>query len=95
MKLLHHPESELSRKLLETIPAGVEVVDGALASPDYPVSAYPSVVVVLPAKEVYLPVYDTDGGLLGVELTAIDEREVILRMPTSWEAVHDYINFVG
>ena len=92
MKLLHNQEVELSRNLLADAPVDVEIIEG---DGGYAVSAYPSVVVVLPAEEVYVPVYDSDGGLTGVELTAIDEREVVIRMPASWEAVHDYINFVG
>lgn len=90
MKLLHNNDVELSRALLANLPGGVEVIEG---DGGYHVSAYPSVVVTLSSKEVYLPVYGEDGGLLGVELTAIDEREVVIRMPSSWEAVYDYITY--
>jgi len=90
MKLLHHPESELSRNLMTTAPIGVEVIEG---HGEYTVSAYPSVVVTRDSREVYEPRYDDSGGLLGMELTAYPEYEEIIRMPASWEAVYDYVNF--
>lgn len=91
MKLFHHPEVELSRKLLDTLPASVEVIDCSLTQPDYPVSAYPSVVVTIPAKEFQAPQYDADGGLLGIITTGSPEHEEIIRLPASWEAVNAYV----
>lgn len=94
MILLHHNESERSRDLLASAPAGVEVIDCTAGCPvDYPISAYPTVVVVRPAGEEYAPEYDSDGGLLGVQLTAHDEYEELIRMPASWEAVQDYLQY--
>lgn len=96
MILLHHKESELSRNLLATMPAGTTVVDCTNGIPtDYTgpmgVSAFPSVVVTIPANEFQTPVYGVDGELLGVEWTAYDEYEEALRMPISWEAVAEYV----
>lgn len=89
MLLLHSHESELSRTLLDTLPTCASVVHG---DGGYPVSAYPTVVVFMPAKEVYLPSFSEEGGLLGMVLTATQECPVLLPMPESWEAVEDYIN---
>lgn len=91
MKLLHHPEVELSRSLLATLPVGVEVIDCSVTQTDYLVSAYPSVVVTIPANEFQAPVYGVDGELLGVRWTAYDEYEEVIRMPASWEAVAEYV----
>lgn len=88
MKLLHFEGAELSRTLRDTLPAGVELVDG---DGGYDISAYPSVVVTIPANEFQTPVYGPDGELLGVQWTAYDEHEEIIRMPVSWEAVAEYV----
>lgn len=96
MKLLHHPESELSRTLLATMPEGVEVIDWTQPH-DYdgpPPSAFPSVVALRPATEQYVPECNGDGELLGVVRTACDEYEEIIRTPVSWEAVHDYLTYL-
>lgn len=93
MKLFHHPEVELSRKLLDTLPSSVEVIDCSLTQPTYPVSAYPSVVVDIPANEFQAPMYGPDGELLGVQWTAYDDHEEVIRMPVSWEAVAEYVAF--
>lgn len=90
MKLLHHPEVELSRALLASAPEGVEVIEG---DGGYYVSAYPSVVVTIPADEYQTPVYGPDGELLGVQWTGHDEYEEVIRMPVSWEAVAEYVAF--
>lgn len=91
MKLLHHPEVELSRSLLATLPVGVEVIDCSVIQTDYLVSAYPSVVVDIPANEFQAPMYGPDGELLGVQWTAYDDHEEVIRMPVSWEAVAEYV----
>ena len=88
VKLLHNSEVELSRALLASLPVGVEVVEG---SGGYPVSAYPSVVVTIPAQEYEAPMYGPDGELLGVAWTAHDEYEEVVRMPVSWDAVAEYV----
>lgn len=91
MILLHHDQSELSRSLLATLPAGAEVIDCSLTPPNHSVSAYPSVVVTIPAKEFQAPQYDADGGLLGIITTGSPEHEEIIRLPNSWEAVNAYV----
>lgn len=84
MKLLHNKESELSRTLLATLPEGVEVIEG---DGGYPVSAYPSVVIDVPACIEKRPAYDSEGNLAGVEAVSVDGHEEVLRSPASWEAV--------
>lgn len=91
MILLHHPESELSRNLLATLPEGVEVIEG---SGGYAVSAYPSVVVDVPAQEYEAPMYGPDGELLGVAWTGHDAYDEVIRMPVSWEAVQSFVAFI-
>lgn len=88
MKLLHDVNSELSRTLLATLPAGATVIEGAGG---YPVSAYPSVVVDIPVQEVEAPAYGPNGELLGVQLTTIPAHEEVLRMPMSWQSVDEYL----
>ena len=92
MKLLHHNEVELSRNLKATKPEGTEVIDCTTAPPtDYSVSAYPSVVAIIPADEYQIPSYGPDGELLGVVWTGHDAYEEVIRMPVSWEAVAQYV----
>lgn len=92
MKLLHHQEVELSRSLLATLPAGTEVIDCSVAPPEgINLSAYPSVVVTIPAAEYEAPMYGPNGELLGVAWTGHDEYEEVIRMPISWEAVDQYV----
>lgn len=88
MILLHDVNSELSRNLLATLPVGVTVIEGAGG---YPISAYPSVVVDIPAQEVQAPAYSPNGELLGVQLTTIPAHEEVLRMPVSWQSVDEYL----
>ena len=91
MKLLHSEYVEASRFLRASAPEGTEVLQAG--EHDYPVSAYPSVVVTLEASEYQIPMYGTDGELLGVQWTGNEEYEEVLRMPVSWDAVLQYVNF--
>lgn len=95
MILLHHKESELSRDLLAAMPAGTTVVDCTNGIPaDYTgptvISAYPSVVVDVPAYSETVPAYDAEGGLTGTTTQAVAAHQEVLRMPTSWDAVAAY-----
>lgn len=90
MKLLHDMNSELSRNLLATLPIGAIVIEG---DGGYPISAYPAVVVDIPTQEIMAPAYGPNGELLGVQLTTIAAHEEVLRMPISWDAVSQYINW--
>ena len=93
MKLLHHPESELSRSLLATVPEGVEVIDWTQPH-DYdgpPPSAFPSVVVDVPAYSTDMPQYGTDGEFLGMTTQAVAAHQEALRMPASWAAVQSFV----
>ena len=71
MIFLHHPESELSRTLLAALPSGATSLDCAQGLPaDYTgpqPSAYPSVIVDVPAYAADVPALDADGGLLGMK----------------------------
>jgi len=109
MKLLHHPESELSRTLLATKPHHsdcavnngpalepgpcdcnyVEVIEGP---GDYAVSAYPSVVIDVPAYSERRRYYDENGNLAGIADCIVPAHEEVLRSPISWEVVNAIID---
>ena len=89
MKLLHSIEVEASRFLYAKAPEGTVILQPG--EHEYPVSAYPSVVVTIPAAEYEAPMYGPDGELLGVQWTGHDEYEEVIRMPISWEAVAEYV----
>ncbi|MBU1229568.1 MAG: hypothetical protein KKA55_01925 [Proteobacteria bacterium] len=100
MILLHHPEVELSRELLAALPEGVDVIDCSLAIPDnmvpeYPVSAFPSVVVDVPAYTENRPLFAEDGSFLGMERVTVQARQEPVRMPASWAAVDGYVEYVA
>lgn len=90
MKLLHNNEVELSRTLLATLPEGVEVIEG---DGGYPVSAYPSVVIDVPAYIEKRPAFDAEGNLTGVEDVSVESHEEVLRSPASWEAVNAVVAY--
>lgn len=90
MKLLHNNEVELSRELLAALPEGVEVVEG---DGGYPVSAYPSVVISVPAYIEKRPAYDSDGNLAGMVDVSVESHEEVLRSPASWEAVASIVSY--
>ena len=90
MKLLHNNEVELSRSLLANLPEGVEVIEGAGS---YPVSAYPSVVVDVPAYSEDRLQFGPEGQFLGMARVEVPAHEEVLRMPASWEAVASYVAF--
>ena len=99
MLLLHHQESELSRALLAALPSGSTSIDCTCGIPaDYTgpqPSAYPSVVVDVPAYSETLPAYDADGGLTGMTKQTVPAHVEALRMPASWDAVSQYVAFVA
>lgn len=99
MILLHHQESELSRNLLAAAPVGITVVDCSQGVPDDYTgprpSAYPSVVVDVPAYVADVPALDEDGGLLGMTRQAVTAQQEALRMPASWAAVDEYMAFAA
>jgi hypothetical protein len=91
MKLLHNNEVELSRSLLASAPEGVEVIEG---DGGYPVSAYPSVVIDVPAYTEQRPAYDAEGNLIGMAPVLVEAHKEVLRSPVSWDAVKSYVGFV-
>lgn len=91
MKLLHSNEVELSRALLANLPEGVEVIEG---DGGYPVSAYPSVVVDVPAYSEDRPKFGPEGEFLGMASVEVPGGEEVLRLPASWQAVESYVAFV-
>lgn len=92
MILLHHPESELSRSLLATIPEGAFSIEG---DGGYAVSAYPSVVVDVPAYAEDQPQLGPDGEFLGMARVTVPAHEEPLRLPASWEAVDSFMASVA
>lgn len=90
MILLHHPEVELSRNLLAMLPEGCTVIEGA---GDYSVSAYPSVVVDVPAYSEDRPQFGPDGEFVGMAAETIPAHQELLRMPASWGAVDSFVAF--
>lgn len=98
MILLHHQESELSRNLLAALPVGATAVDCTDGIPaDYTgpmsISAFPSVVVDVPAYSYKIPVYDSGGGLTGTATQTVAAHQEALRMPKSWDAVDEYMAY--
>lgn len=91
MKLLHNNEVELSRELLAALPEGVEVIEG---DGGYAVSAYPSVVLDVPAYAEDRPGFGPEGQFLGMVREDAPGGEEVLRLPASWEAVASYLAFV-
>ena len=95
MKLLHHEEVELSRALLASLPEGVEVVDCTQTPPaDYPVSAYPTVVVDVPAYVASQQSLGADGEFLGVVDVEVPAHDELVRCPASWEAMQSFVAYV-
>lgn len=98
MELLYHSESEQARMLLASRPEGVAVVDCSGGIPeDYPgpqPSAYPSVVVGVPAYMTDAPLFDPEGGFIGMGRVEVPAHQDILRLPASWAAVAEYVAFV-
>lgn len=99
MILLHHPEAELSRILLASKPEGMQAIDWtdqvqreAYVGPSP--SAFPSVVVEVPAYSADAAQYGPDGEFLGMGRVTIPARQEALRMPANWTVVADYQVFV-
>jgi hypothetical protein len=88
MILLHHPEVELSRLLLAALPEGCDVIEGPGG---YAVSAFPSVVVDVPAYAEDRPVFGANGEFLGMEPETVPAHQELLRLPASWEAVASFM----
>lgn len=97
MILLHHPEVELSRTLLALLPEGSSALDWTgperetYAGPEP--SAFPSVLLPVAAYSREVPAYDAEGQFLGITRETVPGTEELLRLPASWEAVQDFVNF--
>lgn len=98
MILLHHPEVELSRELLATLPGNCGCVDwtsdtqrgeyetlGGLSP-----SAFPSVIVDVPAYSEDRPQFGAQGEFLGMETVTVPAHQEALRLPASWDAVASF-----
>lgn len=102
MILLHHPEVELSRALLAAMPTGCTVVDWTaeaqradyLAATGLPPSAFPSVIVDVPAYAEDRPLFGENGEFLGMALFTVPAHQEALRLPASWEAVASFAGCV-
>jgi len=98
--LLHHPESELSRTLLADLPGGAGVIDwtdaeavAAYAGPAP--SAFPGIVVDVPAYLQDIQDIGEDGTFQGMGRTEVSAHQEVLRLPASWAAVNEYAAFVA
>lgn len=91
MILLYNEEVELARDLMLTAPAGIDIIEG---SGGYAVSAYPSVVVDVPAYSEDRPSLGPNGEFLGMERVEVPAHEEVLRLPANWEAVESYVDYV-
>lgn len=87
MILIDDGNTELGRALRAALPEGaaVQAEPGA-----YALSAYPSVVVDVPAYSETVPAYDADGGLTGMTTRTVAAHQEVLRLPASWDAVAQY-----
>lgn len=95
MILLHHPEVELSRALLAALPEDCGCVDWTSEAQraDYTgpaPSAFPSVVVDVPAYAEDRPQFGEGGEFLGMEPVTVPAHQEALRMPASWDAVASF-----
>lgn len=102
MILLHHPEAQLSRDLLLALPENCGCVDWtsdiqreaylaqavALGSPSP--SAFPSVVVHVPAYAEDRPLFGAGGEFLGMVAVTVPAHLEALRLPASWDAVASF-----
>jgi hypothetical protein len=103
MILLHHPEVELSRGLLSALPEGCGCVDWtsevqreehmalAAANNGLSPSAFPSVIVDVPAYSADRPVFGPEGEFLGMEAATVPAHQEALRLPASWDAVASFM----
>jgi len=95
MILLHHPEVELSRALLATVPEGVAVVNWMAPEHDgyqepQP-SAFPTVIVEVPAYADDRPLFGEGGEFLGMAAVIVPAHQEPLRLPASWDAVASFV----
>lgn len=103
MILLHHPEVELSRDLLAALPEGCGCVDWTSEAQreEYASqcgidpSAFPSIIVDVPAYAHDVPLLGADGEFLGMGRATMPATQEALRMPASWAAVDGYVDFVN
>lgn len=98
MILLHHPEVELSRDLLAALPEGATSIDCKQGLPgDYSgpqPSAFPSVLVEVPAYSMETLLVGEDGAFLGMARTTVPAHQEALRLPVSWTAVQSFVDWV-
>lgn len=98
MILLHHPEVELSRNLFSALPEDCACVDwtSAIQREEYaalgglPPSAFPSVVVDVPAYSEDRPLFGAEGEFLGMARMTVPAHQESLRLPASWDAVASF-----
>ncbi|MDP3426168.1 MAG: hypothetical protein Q8S17_02155 [Humidesulfovibrio sp.] len=97
MIFLHHPEVELSRLLLATKPEGCAGVNWMAPEHDGYTgpspSAFPTLVVDVPAYTEDRPQFNEGGEFVGMEPVTVPAHEELLRMPASWEAVQSFVEW--
>lgn len=104
MIILHNPQDQLSRDFVTTYGDSCEVLDwyadeatreAYLAEPGNPApSAFPTVVIDIPAYTETLPSYGDNGELLGVATVTVPAHREALRLPASMAAVEQYLAYV-
>lgn len=107
MILLHHPEAQLSRDLFSALPENCGCVDwtsdaqreaylaqaAALGSPSP--SAFPTVVLDVPAYAEDRPLFGEGGEFLGMAAVTVPAHLEGLRLPASWGAVASFVSSVA
>lgn len=87
MILIDDGNTELGRSLRETMPAGVEL---RTEPGEYSISAFPTVIVDVPAYGEDRPLFGEQGEFLGMSAVTVPAHQESLRMPASWEAVASF-----
>jgi len=104
MIVLHNTNDQASIQFVAAHCAGLAVIDwygddtareAYLADSGNPApSAFPTVVVDIPAYTETLPSYGDNGELLGVVTVSVPAHREALRLPASMAAVEQYLAYV-
>ena len=58
-------------------------------------SAFPSVIVDVPAYAQDVPADDANGSFTGMTTQTVPAHQEVLRMPVSWTAVEEFVAYVA
>lgn len=100
MYILHNSEDEASRAFIAALPEGHTVIDWyadaqaraeyEAAHPVWPPSAFPSVLISVPAYSFAKAVLDDAGRITGFTRENAPAAFQLLRMPADWSVVEAY-----